>query len=105
MALLDAEDMAEIFDTDEAAVDAYYTPTGKNVKNIPVIFINEYSAVRFGYVDIDNATPLALAIRTDVDDAVPGEVIIINETTYYILRAEKPKGNLRAVLILSEDAP
>lgn len=105
MSLLDADDMAEIFDTDEMAVEAYYTPTGKNVKNIPVIFINEYSAVRLGYVEIDNATPLALAIRSDVTDAVPGEVIIINETTYYLLQIEKPKGSLRAILRLSEDTP
>ena len=103
MALLDVDDLDEIFDTDEAAVEAYYTPTGKNANKVTVRFINQYEAVNIGLTEVDSAAPFARVKSLDFSSVINGETLKIESIIYTITASEVPTGSLTGILRLSED--
>ncbi len=105
MALLDYDDLKELFDTDEDAVEAYYTPLGKTSKKIVVRFPydGDFSEDSIDpYLQEDEiALPKALAITADITSFKHKSTLKIDTTTYNIKRERKLRSGL-SVLYLYE---
>ena len=106
MALFDIDDLREMFDIDEAAVEAYYTPVGKKAKNIIVKF--PYSG-EFDQASIDpfikedeNPDFMALAITIDVPNVKHKDTLKVNDTVYKIRRGKDLRLTGLSVLYLYE---
>jgi hypothetical protein len=87
------EDFSPFFDLDGFAVEAKYTPTGKEQKIIKVIFDQEYvEAITDGMVPVGIQQATCLCKGVDVADAAEGEPVVINSTNYKIVGPPQPDG-------------
>ncbi len=105
MALLDYDDLKELFDTEEDAVEAYYTPVGKTAKKIVARFPYEEQTgitVLDQYEDDDiNPKLMALVISADVSSVAQEDTLKIDSTTYEVTKY-KTNRNGTTVLYLIE---
>ena len=93
------------FDTSEFATSAILTH-GEESTIITVIFDDGYSGAILSGSEIETTVPQALAISSDVTDAVNGDTLEIDEELYYITNVQQnpPEGGPgTTMLILSED--
>jgi len=105
MPLLDEDDLKELFDTDEGAVEAYYTPVGKGGKKIPSRFpyegdFEEASIDPYKQTD-DNPDLMALVITEDVSPVKHKSTFKVDGTTYNVRRGKGLRSGL-TILYLYE---
>ena len=81
---------------------ATYTHAG-TASSIMVIFDNEYLAAEFIDSAVATAEPQALAMTTDVENAVAGDTLVVDGVTYYVT-APEPDGTGVTRLVLSKDS-
>ena len=92
MALFDVDDLREMLDIDEAAVEAYYAPVGKKAKKIIVKFpfSGEFSQASIDPFLKEDEIPdfMALAIAVDVPNVKHKDTLKIDDITYKIRRGK-----------------
>lgn len=93
---------SEIFFNTGFELDATLTTVASGSSSVKVNFWNEYEALRLGVFEGESSNPFAEVKTSDVEDAVIGDSIIINSTTYYI-REIQPNGTGITLLILSTE--
>lgn len=105
MALLDYDDLKELFDTEEDAVETYYTPLGKTAKKIITRFPYEEQTdiTVLDQYDEDDINPKlkALAISADVSNVTQGDTLKIDTTAYEVTKYKNNR-NGTSVLYLIE---
>ncbi|MCK5615561.1 hypothetical protein KAR91_77570 [Candidatus Pacearchaeota archaeon] len=105
MALLDYDDLKELFDIDEDAVEAYYAPLDKTAKKVVARFPYEedFSQASIDPFLAEDESPQlkALAITEDVPSVKHKDTLKIDDTTYKIKRSKKLRTGL-SVLYLYE---
>lgn len=94
--------MVMFYETDLAGfLQDFGEPAIINGKEVTVIYDNEFKmAVPMG-ADIENSSPTAIALSSDVEGLAHGDSVEIREVTYKIVGI-KPDGTGFTVLVLSE---
>ena len=95
MAIESADDLSDLFLTDDFGVAASYTPDGGSVSTVNVLFDDPFSSLPLdtGERDVESNTPTALAISSDVASVAHGDAIVISGTAYSIVGVQKDSGS------------
>lgn len=107
MALFDADDLTEMFDTGEMAVEAYYTQNGKTTaKKIIIMFPYEEQTdvtVLDSY-DEDDINPKlkALAISAAVSSITQSDSLKIDNTAYEITKYKNNRNGTTVLYLIEQ---
>lgn len=85
----------------EMADEAIYQ-SSTTVKTILVNFARANVPMIVGGVEVVSANPMAIAITSDIPDAVQGDTLKIDDTTYNIMKVEA-QGDNTTILDLTLD--
>lgn len=92
-----SNDLASFLRTDELGDDAVY-----NGNSIDVQFYNEYDAAVIFDLEVESASPQAIARDSDIPNIAHGSEVTINSVVYKV-RGVQPDGKGMTLLILSKD--
>jgi hypothetical protein len=104
MSLLDQidDDLTNVFfNTDDFAKAAIWTPSGGSAADIVVIFDDEYTGTNLGTGELDTASPQVRIKSSTVTSITPGDSIVVDSTTYYVLSVQ-PDGTGVTLVTLSK---
>jgi hypothetical protein len=96
--------MTEFWEADLAGmfvdfgIDATY-----GASTIQVIFDNEFLAASAFDIEVESREPKCYVKESDVSGIDQGDTLVINSTTYYVIKVE-PDGTGLTRLILSKDS-